>query len=62
MKTALVIAGAVIGVFVGGIVVSLLLYGRADSSTTDTYLFGAVPGAALGGWLAVKLVEWMGQK
>jgi hypothetical protein len=57
MKAGLVLAGAIIGIFVGGTLVSFLVYDTADVSSGATVIFGALPGALLGGWLAWKLLD-----
>lgn len=57
MQNAIIVLGALIGVFVGAYVAHFFFYDQNDASTTVSVLYGAIPGTVVGGWIAYRLAN-----
>jgi len=57
MQNAIVAAGSVAGIFVGGILGKLAYGGNGDAVSLMVVLFGAMLGVLAGGWIAARIVD-----
>ena len=55
MQNAIIVLGAIAGIFVGGWVATDLFYQDGDVDLGVTALMGAIPGTVAGGWIGFKL-------
>ncbi len=57
MQNAIIVLGALIGVFAGAFVAHYFFYDQNDASTVVSVLDGAIPGTVVGAWLAYRLTN-----
>ena len=55
MQNAMIVLGAILGIFLGGWLALYLFHQSGDVGGAMTALTGAMPGTIIGGWIGMKL-------